>query len=87
MSKVFSEQLEFAKAHKAKATRLLNKYLDVEANCYVLLSKDYLSAFSQMNLSTLGKFNLTYTHEISRGSGDNRGCLKSILEQKINKKK
>ena len=74
----------YAQIHKGKATNLLNKYLGKGVKCYVALSKPYLKAWSLMDIATLPKFAVTYTHEISRGSGDNRGCLRAILNQHIN---
>ena len=74
----------FAKKHKTKATALLNQFVGRGVKCYISLSKPYLKAWSLMEVATLPKFAVTYTHNISRGSGDNRGCLRAILEQHIN---
>jgi hypothetical protein len=78
-------QMAFAKAHKAKANKLLKQYAYNKSRVYMILYNNYQAAFDKMNLSALKLFKTVYKSTAARGVGVHRGRLKKIIQSNLAK--
>lgn len=73
----------YVKQHSASAIRLLKSYSHKERDIYVILSKDYLTAFNALlgesKDAIIKRYKSAYISESHRGIGELRGRLKRVI--------